>query len=185
MAHGDYRQRKRNATYQQTPTWARHEPLRGYGVKRDPPILVPPPAVLRGQGVKRSPPRRQMDYNASNLPGDHTRAQPWRLSEREPVWRHGEYHRAEWGYPTASGHHFRHSNPIVRDPSIGLGHNRYRGYRMPESYYIDICAERPVINRVIEATIYETVRPAPKPRHLRRQPAHSRLRYDAYRGRHC
>jgi hypothetical protein len=176
---------KRAFTYQNAATREWHEPLRGYGVRRDPPNsarMDPPsaattPTVLRGHGVKRSAPRRQAKHAASNLSAEYTRAQAGPMRLREPPSRYREHHRAERSVPASDGRYSRRSRPPGRDTPLSFTRNPIYDYRMPESYYLDICAVRAATNRALQATIFEPTRPLPKPHRLRRQPAYSQLRY--------
>jgi hypothetical protein len=177
------RSAKRTFTHQDTTTREWHEPLRGYGIRRDPlnssredrPSAGTTPAVLRGYGVKRSAPRLQVDPTIRlPVPVEYARAQAshGRVRLREPPSRYRESHRAERGLPALDGRYSRRFRPIDRDVFAG---NPSYNYHMPESCYIDICALRTATNRALQVTIPELVRPLPKSHRLRRQPAYSQL----------
>jgi hypothetical protein len=174
---------KGDFTQQNAATCEWHEPLRGFGIRRDPlniaredaPSIAAAPAVLRGHGVKRDARRRQADYAAPPLPVpvEYAKAQSVRVRLREPSSRYREPHRAEPIVPASDSRYSRRFHPTSRDIPLSFTNN----YHTLESYYFDICAVRAATNRALQVTIREPTRPLPKSHRLRRQPAYSQLRY--------
>jgi hypothetical protein len=171
--------RKRRANYQQAIKPVHYDPLRGYGVKRDPPSAAAVHKVLRGQGVKRDPPQRQSQHTASLPPMEYTHAQT-RQAGMHGSSRHRQYHRAERVFPASGGqhdYHLRRSHPVSTERTISSNYNPFQYDQIPELYYFDTPAVRSERTPVMHATIHDTTRPSARSRGLRRHRGQSHLRH--------
>ncbi|KAF2100797.1 hypothetical protein NA57DRAFT_74393 [Rhizodiscina lignyota] len=181
--HEDHRPRKRRVTYQQLPAHVRYEPLRGHGVKRDPPSA---PAVnangtLRGNGTRRDPPRQEPELKVHfAIPVAETvapRPAAVRQRTRHSSKSHSEHRRKERDSRDHSHRQYRSSLATAQENPLHMAQAPMHDYRIPASYYLDLCAVRAATNEALQATIYEPTPPAQEYRNLRRQPAYTRLRY--------
>ncbi|KAF2664440.1 hypothetical protein BT63DRAFT_89747 [Microthyrium microscopicum] len=201
----DPRPSKRRRTYQRIPSSSsseasspvRYEPLRGHGLRPESRLVtaVPVSGVLRGRGTKRDPPITSLHGNG--IKRTSSRRSSERPVIREPVMmstkrrssstresRPSEMRTRPQYVPavpqafpdyyqqlsqSARGHPLRHAQPSIAQT--------YR--TRPDDYfsYLDISTVRAATNQALQATIYETTRPARTSvrRDLRRRPARNCL----------
>lgn len=184
----DPRPRKRRVTYQQLPTHARYEPLRGHGIKRDPPTIVVAGNALKGHGVKREPRRQEPEIKvhfAAAVPAvEHKSTRPTHHVRQRTRHHHStrapaEHRRKADRDVLTDFQQYRSSltaatsNPLymaqVQQPLL-------HDYSVPASYYTDLTAVRAATNEALQAAVYAP--PAAQYRAVRRRPAYTRLRYD-------
>lgn len=202
-AFEDPRPRKRRVTYQQLPTHARYEPLRGHGVRRDPPTIAVAssnnnPNILRGHGAKREPLRQTRQepelkvHFAASVPvvehrssrPAHVRQRPRYQATRAPVEHRRKSSVVSQRDVLAEYQQQQYQSSLTAATSNPLymaqvqQQQPMHDYRVPASYYTDLTAVRAATNEALQAAVYQPAANTAQYRAVRRRPAYTRLRYE-------